>query len=160
MLKKNEFLKLFCRDLQVQHLEDLKIYRAAHQEWRNRVLHWLMVPIECWSALLVSMVMLPSLVTFLVGFGLGCLSVLIATKPSVGMATFCFHLRAIWMCFELKSWGTFQALLIAGGSCTLAWTLQVGVGHWIWEGNQPNVANMKEVPYVAMCQSVLIAWSS
>jgi heme/copper-type cytochrome/quinol oxidase subunit 2 len=43
----------------------------------------------------------------------------------------------------------------------IAWMLQVGVGHWMWEGNQPNVAaHPNDVSYLAMCTSVLIAWSS
>jgi hypothetical protein len=28
---------------------------------------------------------------------------------------------------------------------------QVVVGHWMWEGNQPNVAHPSDVSYLAMC---------
>jgi uncharacterized membrane protein YGL010W len=160
MLKEDHFLIGFCRDLQFQHLEDRKMYRGAHRDWRNRALHRLMIPVECWSALLFSMTLLPSMITVVVGLALGCISLVIATKPSVGVATFVFHLVAIGTCRAVvQSWGTVPALVIAGGSWTIAWALQVGVGHWIWERNQPNVANRTQVSYLAMCQSVLIAWS-
>ena len=45
---------------------------------------------------------------------------------------------------------------------TVAWTLQIVVGHWVWEQNRPNVSpsTFNQVSYLAMCQSVLIAWSS
>jgi uncharacterized membrane protein YGL010W len=160
MLKEDHFLIRFIRDLQFQHLEDLKIYRSAHRDWRNCSLHGVMIPVECWSALLFSMTLLPSAITAVVGLALGWISLVIATKPSVGVATFVFHLVAIGTCREVQSWGTVSALVIAGGSWTIAWALQVGVGHWIWERNQPNVATMTQVSYLAMCQSVLIAWST
>jgi uncharacterized membrane protein YGL010W len=159
----DHFLERLRRDLQRQHSKDLQLYQSAHRDWRNRVLHWILIPVECWSALLFSMILAPSAsVTIVIGLALGCISLWIATKHWVGVTCFIFHGVAVWSCFQIvQSCGRLQALSIAGGSWTIAWMLQVGVGHWMWEQNQPNIANNnKEVSYLAMCQSVLIAWSS
>jgi len=51
-------------------------------------------------------------------------------------------------------------LFVSVGLWVFAWLMQVVVGHWLWEGNQPNVANVSEVSWLAMTQSVLIAWSA
>lgn len=184
-------------NLQRQHIEDLTIYRAAHQEWRNRMIHWLMIPVECWSALTCCTVLISCIIRMIssslslsslssstltiidehqenvsygivvtsiemsVGMGLGILSLLISTNIFVGILTFLFHSVASWTCVQLQnSYGNTYALLVAAISWTVAWMVQVGVGHWVLEGNQPNVSNMTEVSYLAMCQSVLIAWSS
>jgi hypothetical protein len=66
-----------------------------------------------------------------------------------------------WVTVELtrSSEGTFLVML-ALVTWTLAWAIQVGVGHFMFEKNKPNVANMKDVSYLAMALSVLIAWSS
>ena len=43
---------------------------------------------------------------------------------------------------------------------TISWVLQVGVGHWVLEKNQPNVATIDQVSFLAVLESVLIAWKS
>jgi uncharacterized membrane protein YGL010W len=154
-------IKSFIRKLPSQHRQDLKIYRQAHREWRNRLLHWILIPAECWSALLLGLLILPSSTICFVGLALACLSLVLATNPTIGAATFLFHGFAVWTGLEIV---TSLELWKAGVMClsvwTIAWSLQVGVGHWIWEGNDPNVANLPNVSILAMCQSVLIAWSS
>ena len=42
---------------------------------------------------------------------------------------------------------------------TLSWTLQVGVGHALLEGNSPNLANPEDVSLLAVATSVLLAWT-
>jgi uncharacterized membrane protein YGL010W len=154
----------FIRKLQSQHRQDLVIYRQAHQEWRNRVLHWILIPAECWSALLLGLLILPfsSIIIPFVGIGLAFLSLVLATNPTIGAATFLFHGFAVWTSLEIvASRELWEALVICLSVWTIAWALQVGVGHWIWEGNDPNVSNLQSsVSILAMCQSVLIAWSS
>jgi uncharacterized membrane protein YGL010W len=164
--------------LRAQHLLDMKVYRSAHGEWRNILLHKVLVPVECWSALLFlyimsdipgqipdingslrkSLVLLPRAMTSL----LGVMSMVLATNRLVGIATLLFHFFAMYSCeFLLIAYSTNTWFLIMFGvtAWTIAWILQVGVGHFGFEGNSPNVAKMQEVSYLAMCQSVLIAWS-
>lgn len=181
------------RHLHEQHTVDLKVYRSAHREWKNRVLHWYLIPVECWAALLFLWI----LVTFLTNemdsssmlqrhhhytsstvlvssvlrlvpkyttILLGLLSLVIATNSWIGLATFLYHIAVLWSCEALMDrcdqgylW---LATGIAGVAWTLAWAVQVGVGHLVFERNLPNVANIQQVSYLAMCQSVLIAWSS
>jgi uncharacterized membrane protein YGL010W len=177
------------QQLKLQHVQDLKVYRNHHKEWRNLVLHWIMIPLECWSALLVTTVVLvyvldgsilatttaatvPSpnisifssfgeLIALVTGIGLGVLSWMIATKRWIGFLTFVFHCIAMWTCHKVvTTMSPMETLSIALGVWTMAWMAQVGIGHWLWERNQPNVANMDDVSWLAMWQSVLIAWST
>ncbi len=147
--------------LQRQHKLDLKIYRSAHTVWKNRVLHWFLIPVECWSAFLISFVFLPPWLPWLVALVLGLTAFCIATDARIGLSCFLFHIVVIGSCCEtIETLGTTWTVLVALISWTFAWTIQVGVGHWLWEQNDPNVASMKSISLLAMCQSVLIAWSS
>jgi uncharacterized membrane protein YGL010W len=153
------------RGLAKQHMNDLAVYRRAHQEWRNRILHWIMIPVECWALFLFFTAILPpsleASIILVTGCSLGFLSMVVATKPSLGLASCFFHLILIWSCLAIKSHlGVLPTVLLSLGSWTIAWMFQVGIGHWLFERNQPNVANMNEVSYLAVCQSVLIAWAS
>ena len=167
------------RRLRIQHHTDMKVYRSAHSEWRNVLLHKAMIPVECWSAILflyvavdvlgrvlegldypsLLLMSLPRVVTGL----LGLLSLALATKRWVGATTFLFHIFVVISCEMLmsacKDSGMLVLSMLGAVSWTLAWLLQVVVGHLWLEKNSPNVANMNEVSYLAMCQSVLIAWS-
>jgi uncharacterized membrane protein YGL010W len=158
-----------------QHEIDLEIYRGAHTEWRNRILHWILIPVEAFSFLLFLTVALSigtrrqkdgleSLIMKAIGWTTGLVSLVITTgldNLSIGTASLFFHLAAVAVCDKLvRENGPWKAIVIGASSWTIAWSLQVGVGHWILENNQPNVANMNEVSWLAMTQSVLIAWSS
>jgi uncharacterized membrane protein YGL010W len=43
---------------------------------------------------------------------------------------------------------------------SLAWVVQVCIGHYYLERNEPNIAKMSDVSYLSMILSVLISWSS
>jgi hypothetical protein len=93
--------------------------------------------------------------------GLVSLAITGPDKISIGTASLLFHLAAVAACDKLvREKGPWKAFMIGASSWTIAWSLQVGVGHWLLEHNQPNVANINEVSWLAMTQSVLIAWSS
>jgi hypothetical protein len=171
--------------LRAQHGTDLKLYRSAHCEWKNRILHWLLIPVECFCASLCLWILtgcfynafdnfchpiiwwfIPRAIT---GF-LGLLSVLIATNTTIGMVSFLYHIFLIKICDSLTTqidnhsyhpneylW---VLVMIAAGLWTFAWTIQVYLGHVLFERNLPNIANPAQVSYLAMSQSVLIAWSS
>ena len=330
--KSNEMttMQKLVNRLRQQHVLDLEVYRSAHKDRRNRVLHWILIPVECWSllaflhwftityvadnilrvatmvmmmaknidgdeegngteqqsiAVLVAIILwllssLPALITV----GLGVLSLLISSPsplqssssstlskplPSspklsqyrsttserrnedndnghtnnlrnrngvkcpadktskktpttsssmesnsltssttaitaatnlsvVGRLCFFFHIGCAWSFYMIvpPSWtllppsvSHFSSLLLqqhkeeedyedhyyvskTRNNCTVlgyivmawivSWTLQIFVGHWMWEQNRPNISpsTVNEVSYLAMCQSVLIAWSS
>ena len=178
--------------LRAQHKVDLKLYRSGHRDRRNHLLHWLLIPVECWSALLFLWILtgLFALITITVealehsddknGSGaiscchiiwlipraitgvLGILSLLIATNTTIGVASLLFHIFRIKMCVSLMQQRDLWVVsMIAGLSWSAAWIIQGCVGHVIFERNLPNIANPSdEVSYLAMSQSVLIAWSS
>ena len=147
--------------LRRQHEFDLIVYRSAHQLWKNRVLHWVLIPVECWSLFLVAYALLPPWLPFLMATLLGMLASWIAVNPKIGCACLVFHVMVIVSCSTtIRNLTTWETLSVASMAWIIAWALQVGVGHWLWENNDPNVANMTSVSWLAMCQSVLIAWSS
>jgi uncharacterized membrane protein YGL010W len=167
------------QSLAKQHEMDLAIYQRAHTEWRNRILHSILIPVEAFSFLLFLTVALSigtsrwqwqkdggsleSWIMKVIGWMTGLVSLAItgSDRISIGTASLLFHLAAVAVCDKLvREKGPWKAIFIGASSWTIAWSLQVGVGHWMLEHNQPNVANMNEVSWLAMTQSVLIAWSS
>lgn len=48
-----EWLQQICIDLRSQHLTDLQIYQSSHQEWKNRLLHQVLIPVECFAMILL-----------------------------------------------------------------------------------------------------------
>ena len=160
------------QSLQEQHEFDLKIYRSAHAELFNRVLHWIMIPLETFAFLLAAAVVLSrimpvssksnDLAMYSVGWTLGILSLAIAGESIfIGLISFFFHIAAASCANRLvQKLDLMSTVAVAMSTWTMAWILQVGIGHWLLEGNQPNVANITEVSWLAMTQSVLIAWKS
>ena len=148
--------------LQQQHFNDLVIYRRNHKDRRNRYIHYIMIPLECWSLMVPLSILLGNIPTLFVGSFLALLSILVATTHTSGISAAFFHLFAsvtanafVARCSHSK----FIALGFSTASWTFAWATQVGIGHFIMEKNQPNVANVKEVSGLAMALSVLIAWT-
>lgn len=108
------------------------------------------------------------------GWSIGLTSLAVADTENrllVGSASLVFHVAACSLALRLvkvttpvspssSSQPSHFPFIIALCLWSIAWALQVGIGHWIWEGNQPNVANMEDVSWLAMTQSVLISWSS
>jgi phage-related holin len=148
------------------------------------MLHWILIPVETVSFLLLLTVAvsitcsrfgqkyrygrrsLESWVMNAIGWTTGLVSLAITSgvdndKVSIGTASLVFHLAAVAVCDKLvREQGAWKAMVIAACSWTIAGSLQVGMGHWMLEDNQPSVANLNEVSWLAMTQSVLISWSS
>lgn len=96
------------------------------------------------------------------GWTLGSVSWLLSPWTIIGMACAFFHVLVCgcWarQCVDRCGiWSTFKVALILW---TVAWTDQVAIGHWLLEVNQPDVADMSNVSWLAMTQSVLMAWKS
>ena len=147
--------------LQSQHILDLGIYRSAHREWRNRLIHYVMIPVECFAIQLLVRNVAGNLINVLVASSLAILSMTVATHALPGVCSFIFHVGSSWLSHWIVTHHTTQGTIVIGMILwTGAWTIQVGIGHFLLEKNSPNVANMKTVSYLAMALSVLIAWSS
>ena len=201
-----------------QHAIDLYVYRAAHQQWANRVLHWILIPVETASFFLVLAIVAfhgslwerrirkgvvgnrtiirqssngssrpnlkkrheitpqqHSLVIDLlssIGWILGILSFVLCLLDDgnvtlhqaawiIGIIAAAFHLALVpYSLAIITQWGSHVACLVAMVAWTLAWSLQVGIGHYLIEGNQPTIANKDQVSALAMVTSIVIAWKS
>jgi uncharacterized membrane protein YGL010W len=166
--------------LQAQHHFDLKVYRSAHCDRWNILLHKTLVPLECGSALTLLWIAMDLVVaridnaswlaTFLkllprsVMLCLGVLSFVLATNRLVGFATFLFHYFVLYSSERwIKLYEDQEYSMIFPIITLFCWVipliLQIVIGHWILEGNSPNLANKNEVSFLATCLSVLVAWS-
>ena len=120
-----------------------------------------MIPLEYGSFSLFLGSLVPDVVAASVGFGIGLLALVLSMNKRVGWACLLFHILVVFVCNMLvQTLGQFATILLALLAWSLAWILQVGVGHWVWEKNQPNVASPDSVSMLSVCESVLIAWSS
>jgi hypothetical protein len=194
----------FITYLQKQHVRDLILYQAAHTQYHNRLLHWILATIlrhlfdnsssnnknHATSTRSSS-----DLIVHALGWTMGITSLLLgstapeaATTPAaatISISTTSInsqsrhptHLLAIGIAacgiyIILAAAGLYSVQCCCTGSTkmslmyattvwTVAWILQVGIGHYCWEGNQPNVvANINEVSILAVMTSILIAWKS
>lgn len=168
-------LEAACLALRHQHETDLTVYQSSHQDWKNRWLHNVLIPIECFSAFLlitgVSFRVLPLselqlnlLLVLLVGFSTGLISLVIspANHPWVGLASFGFMMASPWIsCVITKRYNqSWRILAVSLLMWITASSLQVAVGHWLWEKNSPDVLSSDEVSWLSLSHSVQIAWSS
>lgn len=134
----------------------------AHRALANRAIHWVMIPIECWSFFVILASIVPNAMLWGAGILLGGLSVLLARRRfGLGIGCFLFHIAAVYHCLWVtQPLEPRTSFLVALTAWTVAWFFQVCIGHWVIERNQPNVANLESVSLLAMCQSVLLAWST
>jgi uncharacterized membrane protein YGL010W len=149
-------LEQWCRSLIEQHQFDLRLYQSSHQELKNRWLHKLLIPVECFAAFLfvtavfrtilrISHVQLHLLMVTCLGFTMGMISLAISPVDHTwtGISSFVFMTASPWISCILvkdkeshKGWRTMAVALVAW---ILASSLQVAVGHWLWEDNEPDV---------------------
>jgi uncharacterized membrane protein YGL010W len=161
--------------LQNQHIADLRTYRQAHQDERNRVLHWILVPVETASFLLITATVIRyalvrariastsfhETIVSAIAWTLGLISVAIGTRLPISLACLLWHVGTAHLvnCATREQKGS---LCLRSGlvAWSVAWAFQVGIGHWIWEGNRPNVSNLEDLSWLAVTESVLIAWTA
>jgi uncharacterized membrane protein YGL010W len=161
--------------LRKQHATDLQVYRDGHCNFANRICHWLLIPVETVTCLVLLNQFLLLLLclaaakkqrdtlnkkkrllqcTFVqaINWTLGILS-LIISPDATGLAAFFFHAGAVPRAKQ-------QSLSSVAMAWFLSWILQICVGHWLLEGNVPTFQQNGGVSMLAVVTSVLIAWKS
>jgi hypothetical protein len=166
-----------CRSLRQQHSFDLEVYQSSHQEWKNRRLHQILIPVECFSAVLfltcicfralpLSEMQRNVLPVCINGWGMGMIALIIspAEHPWTGIASFWFFFGSAWIsCLLVTRYDpslSMQIIWITFISWSLASFLQVVLGHWFWELNEPDVVNSDRVSLLSLTHAVQVAWSS
>jgi uncharacterized membrane protein YGL010W len=149
--------------LQQQHEIDLVIYRDSHQEFCNRMLHHIFIPVETAGFFALAnkilqhvfrntkyniiIKILPTACCWTMGF----LS-LILSPDVVGLLALLFHVVAIpWVMDQPLR---YQILLTI-----VAWSIQICIGHWVLERNQPTL-QQGTASTLSMLTSIVIAWKS
>lgn len=185
------FIKTTCDAWREQHSLDVDLYQSSHTEWKNQWLHQCLIPLESFSVVLIiagvlrrwfqwSALPLHVVLVGMVGFGMGLMSLAIADPerhPWAGIASFLFWVAAPWASCTIvarpsppspsfnnhfaKSWNN-DIVLLAFVMWILASSLQVVLGHWLWEKNSPDVLNnahSDQISWLSLSHSVQIAWS-
>lgn len=139
------------------YARELALYRAHHAHRGNWWLHVVCVPIEWLSVLLVLAVHDHRLAwlaqSALAGAVLACgRPRAVSTALAVGVLALAWLANAIAR--AAHHWS--HPLALAAASWTLSWALQVPVGHWALERNQPSMSQGLNVHSVAL--SVPLAW--
>jgi len=137
-------------ELRERFQQDLDLYYQAHSNIWNLRLHHILIPCEALAFFCFVRLVIPKTGVSAAAWATGLLSLLLSPNM-IGFCVLCYHVALPWL-VERIQWRHAVAIWIA------SWSLQIGVGHWVLEGNQPNLAN-NEVSLLAATQSVLIAWS-
>jgi Protein of unknown function (DUF962) len=171
-----------------QHEIDLKIYRDSHQDFYNRLLHHVFIPLETvgfFALLLVlstttgvimvrqkmfpkacrdSIIVIDRILVPTACWTLGLLS-LILSPDLVGVLALLFHGIAIpWLLprgrLEEDEYGRYHSSMITWTMLTIvSWGIQIYIGHWILEHNQPTF-QQGTASALSMLTSIVIAWKS
>jgi Protein of unknown function (DUF962) len=181
-----------------QHAIDLVVYRNGHQDWTNRMLHWILIPIETATSLML----LDRLIVWIstrqlkfevtaneakrtnqdravdlrvrvfesgviqaVNVTLAILSMAASPETFSGCLAAIFHASLAMYRPKHKSPQHFIGTL-----WLISWMLQIALGHWLLEGNNPtfwrsSIAALSGldkhgVSIQAVATSVLIVWES
>jgi uncharacterized membrane protein YGL010W len=174
----DKLLEQWCQSLIEQHQFDLRLYQSSHRELKNRWLHKLLIPVECFAAFLLvtavfrtilrlSHVQLHLLMVTCLGFTMGMISLAISpvSHAGTGISCFVFMTASPWMsCILLKyqeSHKGWRTMAVALAAWIMASSLQVAVGHWLWEDNKPDIlSSFGKVSWLSLTHSVQVAWSA
>lgn len=179
---------LLMEQIRRQHQVDLEVYRSAHQNFTNRLLHWFFIPLETVGIVVIAGILArkahnySTLLSLALHEGticatLGLLSIVVSpcwTGILVAMFHVAIYRYVSWYfgpmpprkkCLNFSSKQSEaiarQGFILSAAIWTISWFMQVGLGHWIIEGNQPTVSNQRaDVSVLAMILSILIAWKS
>ena len=173
--------------LRDQHTVDLETYRSAHQHESNRRLHHVLIPLEVASFLWLATTALYGWQLWwyrrrdvgslrkihemknhdhllwlveTVAWTLGLLSWAVATDPLLGCTVLTLHVVTGKLCkVYVLQLGPWQSAMWGTLVWSLSWTLQVGVGHYLWEQRPPNLGT-DPLSFLSMVTSIVVAWES
>uniref|UniRef100_A0A7S2U3A4 DUF962 domain-containing protein n=1 Tax=Lotharella oceanica TaxID=641309 RepID=A0A7S2U3A4_9EUKA len=140
--------------------KELVFYRSFHQHPVNWRIHALAVPLEWWSFLLAAAGVHFAL-PWAIALGAAGYYLLLSSKKkflvhiSAALAQVVMAFAATRVAFEANS--VRSTLLWAGIVHVLSWSLQVGIGHWFIEKNNPGMATQLTTNSVVL--SPLLAWA-
>mmetsp|Transcript_10269 Transcript_10269/g.26704 ORF Transcript_10269/g.26704 Transcript_10269/m.26704 type:complete len:166 (+) Transcript_10269:3-500(+) len=141
------------------YAEELALYRAHHSHMGNWLLHAACVPLE-WLSFLITLALVEPRLPWAVQGALAAL-VLACNRPA--LVSVCISLgllvlaqAANWVVIDLVPGRRIHAIALAAGSCSLSWAVQVPIGHWLLERNQPSMASRLTINSVLL--SVPLAW--
>lgn len=138
---------------------ELKLYRAHHANRSNWRLHCACVPLE-WLACLVALAELPRVgwlrPHWLVQLGLGAYVLPLGLPTTAVLAAAQLGLAAAADAVHVSLPSADARLVAALVAYACSWLLQVPVGHWLLERNQPAMATKLTLNSVVL--SVALAW--
>jgi uncharacterized membrane protein YGL010W len=113
------------------------VHEAYHQDARNRLVHWLCIPVELLSvvALLALIPLGPARDAALVA--LVCVApIYLATEPLLGTLMIAFLAGCRFLAVEAGAWSALATLALAVVLFTVTFTVQLRLGHAVFEGGR------------------------
>uniref|UniRef100_A0A7S3Z7L6 Uncharacterized protein n=1 Tax=Lotharella globosa TaxID=91324 RepID=A0A7S3Z7L6_9EUKA len=146
--------------LRTEYNKELKFYLRFHQHRVNRRIHAFAVPLEWWSFLLAATA-IHNAMPWAIALGSAGYYLLLSSKlnatthigASIAQVVMAFAATRLALLGSIRS-----TLLCAGTVHGISWALQVGVGHWMIEKNNPGMATQLTMNSIIL--SPLLAWAS
>ena len=140
--------------LAAQH--ELEFYRQHHERPLNWWLHAVAVPIEWTSALLALKVLCPWPLVWAVQAAVGLIILACTQSTVLAVAQLIPAVAADAIYDHVCGTDTVSAVSAAIVAWFCSWLVQVGIGHWIIERNQPGMT--KQLTWLSIVLSVSMAW--
>jgi len=134
-------------------LEELRFYQQHHRNRLNWWLHAIAVPVE-WSAWLIALRSVHAALPWALQFAVAALVLAATGSLALGAAQLALASAADLVVHRFAD----HALALAAGGWTCSWLVQVGIGHWLLERNQPGMA--KQLTALSIFLSVGMAWDT
>ena len=142
-----------------RYLRELAYYQEYHKHPWNWRIHAVAVPLE-WLTMMAAIALLTAPWHWVLAFGVGTYQALAINSRS-------YFLACSSMAVQLgMAWGSAKLLMINDGTWLIAlllsvlytssWCVQVFIGHYLIEKNQPGIANQLTLDSILF--SVPIAW--
>lgn len=143
----------FLNEIQREYIVELRLYQRHHRNRINWVIHAVTIPIE-WTCWLMFAAYISNL-HWIIGTITAVYFILLNSNVSAACAIFQI-IYAVIAEYLVSSYDTWTAISLACVMQLVAWILQVCVGHWLLERNNP--AMMTKLTLNSVVLSTLMAW--
>lgn len=139
------------------YIEERNFYQNYHQNVNNKFIHAVSVPFEWFGWLLLIQALLKHQLHYVISFYLSTFNYLIHSKLSNIVSLYYLLLPFLVDIFiYFTQFTTYKRFIYAMVLQSLAWFVQVYIGHNYFEKNNPAMAT--RLTLFSVCVSTMLAW--
>ena len=148
-------LKKIHTIIQNEYQQELKLYAKYHNNYLNWLLHTICIPLESLFFLIMICYLFQSaLIVTLISIIIAVYYLMLSRPHSLPAS-----ISYIIMCYIASSVKTFKHVwIIAIFIETIAWSLQVFIGHYYLNRNKPSMG--ERITFNSIILSVMLSWDS